>query len=78
MYLADVYSVPPSLAGICGVSVPAGMTAETKAAAPLPVGVQFLAPAFEEERLFTVAAAWEELSPVRGQRPAAAWDKPGP
>jgi aspartyl-tRNA(Asn)/glutamyl-tRNA(Gln) amidotransferase subunit A len=78
MYLADVYSVPPSLAGICGVSVPAGMTAQTGDAAPLPVGVQFLAPAFEEERLFTVAAAWEELSPVRGRRPSEASDKPGP
>jgi aspartyl-tRNA(Asn)/glutamyl-tRNA(Gln) amidotransferase subunit A len=65
MYLADVYSVPPSLAGIAGASIPAGFDT-TRGDQPLPIGVQMLAPPFEEERLFTAAAAWERESPVRG------------
>ena len=41
MYLADIYTVTASLAGICGVTVPCGATA-----AGLPVGMQVLARAF--------------------------------
>jgi aspartyl-tRNA(Asn)/glutamyl-tRNA(Gln) amidotransferase subunit A len=67
MYLADVYSVPASLAGLAGICVPAGF--EAQAEKRLPVGVQLLAPPFAEERLFTVAAAWERESPVRSVRP---------
>jgi aspartyl-tRNA(Asn)/glutamyl-tRNA(Gln) amidotransferase subunit A len=65
MYLADIYTLPASLAGICGMSVPAALGAGN-----LPIGAQLLAPAFAEERLFAAGAAWESVSPVRDARPA--------
>src|SRR5690606_5164464 len=43
MYLADVYTLPASLAGVCGMSVPVGMDS-----AKLPIGGQILAPSFAE------------------------------
>jgi aspartyl-tRNA(Asn)/glutamyl-tRNA(Gln) amidotransferase subunit A len=61
MYLADVYTLPASLAGIAGMSVPCGTTAARPDRPPLPVGLQLLAPAFGEEKLCTVAAAVERL-----------------
>jgi aspartyl-tRNA(Asn)/glutamyl-tRNA(Gln) amidotransferase subunit A len=61
MYLADVYTLPASLAGIAGLSVPCGMTGATADRPALPIGLQLLAPAFAEERLFTAAAAVERL-----------------
>jgi len=66
MYLADVYTLPASLAGICGMSVPAALSAPDGPTPALPIGVQLLAPAFREEVLFTAGAAWERVSPVRG------------
>lgn len=54
MYLADIYTVGPSLAGICGISVPCGATA-----AGLPIGVQVLAGHLQETKLLQVAAAIE-------------------
>jgi aspartyl-tRNA(Asn)/glutamyl-tRNA(Gln) amidotransferase subunit A len=54
MYLADIYTVTASLAGICGVSVPCGMTQ-----AGLPVGMQVLATHLNEGTAFRVARAVE-------------------
>jgi aspartyl-tRNA(Asn)/glutamyl-tRNA(Gln) amidotransferase subunit A len=54
MYLADIYTVAASLAGICGISVPRGETKEG-----LPIGVQVLAGHFEEAKLLRVAQAIE-------------------
>lgn len=54
MYLEDIYSVAASLAGICGMSVPAGTTAEG-----LPIGVQILGRHFGEARVLRVGAAIE-------------------
>jgi aspartyl-tRNA(Asn)/glutamyl-tRNA(Gln) amidotransferase subunit A len=62
MYLADIYTLPASLAGIAALSVPCGSSAATAERPALPIGLQLLAPAFEEERLFTVAAAVERLT----------------
>jgi aspartyl-tRNA(Asn)/glutamyl-tRNA(Gln) amidotransferase subunit A len=56
MYLEDIYSVAASLAGICGMSVPCGETAEG-----LPIGVQVLAPHFGEESMLRVASAIEGM-----------------
>jgi aspartyl-tRNA(Asn)/glutamyl-tRNA(Gln) amidotransferase subunit A len=54
MYLADIYTVTASLAGICGVTVPCG---ETRAG--LPVGMQVLATHLNEATAFRVARAVE-------------------
>ncbi len=54
MYLADIYTVTASLAGICGVSVPCGATK-----AGLPVGMQVLAAHLNEGTAFRVARAVE-------------------
>jgi aspartyl-tRNA(Asn)/glutamyl-tRNA(Gln) amidotransferase subunit A len=54
MYLADIYTVTASLAGICGVTVPCGATK-----AGLPVGMQVLAAHLKEGTAFRVARAVE-------------------
>ena len=54
MYLADIYTVTASLAGICGVTVPCGTTG-----AGLPVGMQVLAAHLNEGTAFRVARAVE-------------------
>ena len=55
MYLSDIFTIALNLAGNCGISVPAGVDKATG----MPVGVQFLAPALEEAKLFRAAAAFE-------------------
>jgi len=54
MYLADIYTVAASLAGICGISVPCGETSDK-----LPIGVQILGRHFGEETVLQVAQAVE-------------------
>ena len=56
MYLADIYTVAASLAGICGMSVPAGTTADG-----LPIGVQVLGRHFDEATMLRVGLAVEGL-----------------
>lgn len=55
MYNFDLCTLPLNLAGLCGMSVPAGLAADTQ----LPVGLQVMAPAFEDDRLYKVGAAFE-------------------
>ena len=55
MYLNDVTTIPANLAGVPGISIPAGVAEEDG----LPVGIQFLAPAREDARLYRVGAALE-------------------
>ncbi len=57
MYLNDVTTIPANLAGVPGISVPSGLAREDS----LPVGIQFLAPAREDARLYRVGAALEAL-----------------
>jgi len=59
MYLADVYTLPASLAGVPAISVPCG-TARSGSSV-LPVGAQLIANHFEEETLFRVAASIERI-----------------
>jgi aspartyl-tRNA(Asn)/glutamyl-tRNA(Gln) amidotransferase subunit A len=73
MYLADVYTLPASLAGLCGISVPCGLGEDSR----MPVGLQLVAPAFEEPRLFTLAAAVERAAPDRDARPIGLSNGPG-
>jgi len=57
MYLQDVATIPANLAGVPGLSMPAGLAPDSG----LPVGVQFLAPAMADDRLYNAAAALEKL-----------------
>ncbi len=57
MYLNDIATIPANLAGIPGISVPIGLADEDN----LPVGIQFLAPAHEDARLYEVGAALEGI-----------------
>ena len=57
MWRGDIATIPANMAGIPGISVPAGLADEDG----LPVGIQFLAPAREDARLYNVGAALETL-----------------
>jgi len=54
MYLADIYTVTGSLAGLPGISVPCGKTSDR-----LPVGMQILGPHFSEARILQIAHNFE-------------------
>ena len=58
MYLCDTYTIPSNLTGDPGMSVPFGTGDDG-----LPVGVQVLAPALEESRMFRTAAELERRAP---------------
>ncbi|MFE6859050.1 Asp-tRNA(Asn)/Glu-tRNA(Gln) amidotransferase subunit GatA [Nocardia sp. NPDC057668] len=55
MYLSDLCTLPTNLAGHCGMSVPSGLSADDG----LPVGLQIMAPALADDRLYRVGAAYE-------------------
>jgi aspartyl-tRNA(Asn)/glutamyl-tRNA(Gln) amidotransferase subunit A len=55
MYLSDVFTIPVNIAGVAAISVPCGISK-----AGLPVGVQFISPAFKEEILLNMAYAYEQ------------------
>ena len=57
MYLNDVFTVPASLAGLPGISVPAGLSEEG-----LPLGLQLLGRPFDEETVFRAAGVLEEAA----------------
>ena len=57
MYLNDVFTVTGNLAGIPGISIPAGLSADG-----LPLGLQVLGPAFDEDVVFRVAGVLEEAA----------------
>ncbi len=56
MYLADIYSVAASLAGICGMSVPCGETKDG-----LPIGVQVMGPHFGESPMLRAGLAIQQM-----------------
>jgi len=54
MYLSDIYTISCNLAGIAGMSLPCGFTKSN-----LPIGLQLLSPAFDEERMLRIARMYE-------------------
>jgi aspartyl-tRNA(Asn)/glutamyl-tRNA(Gln) amidotransferase subunit A len=64
MYLFDLCTLPLNLAGHCGMSVPSGLSPDDN----LPVGLQIMAPALADDRLYRVGAAFEA---ARGPLPTA-------
>jgi len=63
-YLEDIYTITANLAGIPGLSMPAGFIDG------LPVGVQLLAPYFQEARLLNVAHQYQQVSDWHLRAPA--------
>ena len=64
MYLNDVFTVPASMAGIPGLSVPAGLSSQG-----LPLGLQVLGKPFDEETILTVGAAIERAANFKARPP---------
>lgn len=56
MYLNDIATIPANLAGVPGISLPSGIAEEG-----MPAGIQFLAPALADDRLYRVGGALEAL-----------------
>jgi aspartyl-tRNA(Asn)/glutamyl-tRNA(Gln) amidotransferase subunit A len=67
MYLADVFTLAANMAGICGVSIPCGF-AEVEGKS-LPVGLQILGNALEEDRVLQIANAYEQTTAWHTRRP---------
>jgi aspartyl-tRNA(Asn)/glutamyl-tRNA(Gln) amidotransferase subunit A len=63
-YLEDIYTITANLAGIPGLSMPAGFVDG------LPVGVQLLAPYFQEGRLLNVAHQYQQVTAWHTQAPS--------
>ena len=61
MYLSDIYTITGSLAGIAGMSVPCGTTAEG-----LPVGMQILTNHFQEQTMLNLGHAFEQAGGFEG------------
>ncbi|HKP93830.1 MAG TPA: Asp-tRNA(Asn)/Glu-tRNA(Gln) amidotransferase subunit GatA [Chthoniobacterales bacterium] len=68
MYLADVFTIPASLAGLCGISVPCGF-ARTEEGSELPIGMQLLGQPFDEERILRLAHVYECSTAWHKKRP---------
>jgi len=64
MYLYDIFTLSANLAGVPGISVPCGFTE-----GGLPVGVQFMASHFAEEKLLQIAAAYEKNAEKEQRKP---------
>ncbi|MBZ0274523.1 MAG: Asp-tRNA(Asn)/Glu-tRNA(Gln) amidotransferase subunit GatA, partial [Anaerolineae bacterium] len=64
MYLADVFTLPPSLAGICGLNVPCGFDNSG-----LPIGMQLLGAAFDEATVLRAGHAYEQSADWHTRRP---------
>ncbi len=64
MYMADVYTLPPSLAGLPAISVPAGLDGG------LPIGLQLTGRAFDEGGVLALAHAYEQASGFANLHPS--------
>jgi len=64
MYLSDVFTIPANLVGIPGISIPCGFTKSG-----LPVGLQFLGKALDEETLIRAAYTFEKNTDFHKKKP---------
>jgi aspartyl-tRNA(Asn)/glutamyl-tRNA(Gln) amidotransferase subunit A len=64
MYLADIYTVPVSLAGLPGMSIPVGFSGT------MPVGLQLVGNYFDEGRLLNVAHQYQTITDWHRQVPS--------
>ena len=71
-YLNDIYTATANLAGIPGISIPAGHTKSHNGDPKLPVSIQFLGPLFDEARLLRIARMYEAATHHHLARPELA------
>jgi aspartyl-tRNA(Asn)/glutamyl-tRNA(Gln) amidotransferase subunit A len=64
MYLSDIFTIAVNLAGLPAISVPGGF-----GAGDLPVGLQIIAPHFEEGRIVRAASAFEKATDFHRRKP---------
>ncbi|MGY3725160.1 aspartyl/glutamyl-tRNA(Asn/Gln) amidotransferase subunit A [Granulicatella balaenopterae] len=64
MYMSDLLTVPVNLAGLPGISVPAGFSSEG-----LPIGIQLIGNYFQEQTIYQAAYAFEQANNYHLQRP---------
>jgi aspartyl-tRNA(Asn)/glutamyl-tRNA(Gln) amidotransferase subunit A len=57
MYLTDAFTLPASLAGLPGISIPCGFSS-----ANMPIGLQLLGKQFDEETIGKVANTYEQAT----------------
>jgi aspartyl-tRNA(Asn)/glutamyl-tRNA(Gln) amidotransferase subunit A len=69
MYLNDVFTVPVNLAGLPGISVPAGLSSNG-----LPLGLQLIGRTFDEETLLRAAGVLEEAAGFKAE-PSTWWNE---
>ena len=67
MYLADIYTISVNLAGLPGISIPAGLSA-----AGLPIGMQLIGPVFSEDTVLRAARMYERAAATAGLAPPMA------
>jgi aspartyl-tRNA(Asn)/glutamyl-tRNA(Gln) amidotransferase subunit A len=70
-YLADIFTLPASLAGLPGMSVPAGF-ANSKEGGGMPVGLQLIGNYFQEGQLLHAAHAFQQATDFHTRAPAGA------
>jgi aspartyl-tRNA(Asn)/glutamyl-tRNA(Gln) amidotransferase subunit A len=63
-YLADIFTLPASLAGLPGMSIPAGFGADG-----MPVGLQLIGNYFQEGRLLNAAHAFQQATDFHSRHP---------
>lgn len=64
MYLSDIFTIPANLSGIPAISIPCGFSSTG-----LPVGLQIMTKAFDEEMLYRVAYTYEQATDWHKQKP---------
>ncbi len=64
MYLSDIFTLSLNLAGVCGISIPCGFDNG------LPIGLQIMGGAFQEETILRVADAYEKATDWHKKQPA--------
>lgn len=65
MYMCDVLTTPINLAGVCGMSLPAGFSKTS-----LPIGLQIIAGQYKEGNLFRVGHAYEQATEWHKRKPS--------
>ncbi len=65
MYLEDIFTVPVNIAGLPAISIPGGFASNG-----MPIGLQFITKAFDEEKLLQIAYTYEQNTEFKSKKPS--------